>query len=65
MKGQITLSREQFKEMHETVEKLDSLIETIEIISNKKLIKSIKRSADDIKKGRTKKLEDLNEIKKW
>jgi len=63
--GQITLSKEQFKEMHDTVEKLESIMETIEIMSDKELMESIERSEEDVKAGRVKKLKDVEDIKKW
>ena len=65
MKGQITLSNGQFKELHKTVEKLDGILETIEIKSNNRLMKSLKRSEEDVKKGRTKKLTNLDDMKTW
>jgi len=64
-KGQITLSEDQFNELHKTVERLDVILKTIEIRSSKKLMASLKRSEQDVKKGRVRKLKDLDEIKTW
>ncbi len=43
-------------------ERLDGLEETVEILADKKLLKEIKRSLDDIKKGRYKDYNDVNEF---
>lgn len=42
-------------------ERLDGLEETGEILADKKLLKEIKRSLDDIRKGRYKAYKDVNE----
>ena len=65
MKGQITLSMNQFKELHETVQKLEGILETVEIVSDKKLLASIRRSDADVRKGRVRKLNGIEEMKKW
>ena len=43
------------------LEELESLIETLEIISNHELMESIKRGLEDIKKGE---VTDFDELKK-
>ncbi len=44
-----------------STEEMDSLEETMEILSNSILVKNIKQGLDDIKRGKTK---SLNEIEK-
>ena len=43
-------------------ERLDGLEERVEIYADKKLLKEIKRSLDDIKRGRYKDYKDVNEF---
>lgn len=42
-------------------ERLDGLEETVEILADKKLLKEIRRSLDDIRKGRYRDYKDVNE----
>ena len=42
-----------------STEEMDSLEETMEILSNRILVKNIKQGLDDIKKGRTKSLSEI------
>lgn len=63
----ITIIRE-LKELRERIsedlERLDSIIETLEIMSDEELMKSIKRGLEDIEKGNVVDLEELlKEIK--
>ena len=43
----------------EDLEKLDSIIETLEIMSDEELMKSIKRGLEDIKKGNVVDFEEI------
>ena len=43
----------------EDLEKLDSIIETLEIMSDEELIESIKRGLEDIKKGNVVDFEEI------
>jgi predicted transcriptional regulator len=47
------------EKIHEDLERLDSIIETLEIMSNEDFMKSIKRGLEDIEKGNVIDFEDL------
>ena len=49
--------------MRKIEERLDSLEETVEILSDKKLLRAIKRSLEDIRKGRYKDYVDVKEFR--
>jgi predicted transcriptional regulator len=49
------------EKLSKDLEELESLIETLEIISNHELMESIKRGLEDIKKGE---VTDFDELKK-
>ena len=44
-------------------ERLEGLEETIEVLADKKMLKNIKQSLDDIKKGRYKDYADVKEFR--
>ena len=46
----------------EDLEKLDSIIETLEIISDEELIESIKRGLEDIEKGNVVDFEEIIDV---
>lgn len=45
-----------------TKKKVDELIETIDIVSNPEIMKKIKQSENDIKKGKTKKVSSVKDM---
>ncbi len=47
------------KELIEIRERIDSLIETIEVMSDEELMESIRRAEEDIRAGRVRPFEDL------
>jgi len=51
------------RDLVEIRDKIDSIIETLEIMSDKELMESIRRSEEDIKKGKVRDFEEfLKEI---
>ena len=44
-------------------ERLDTLEETIEILADRKLLRQVSRALDDIRKGRYKDYDDVEEFK--
>jgi hypothetical protein len=49
-------------QMVKLTEELSGLVETAEIMSNKKLMASIKRARNDVKKGRLHRLKNIDEL---
>ena len=62
MPRKIIISKEAFLEMEKIREELDSVVETIGIMNNKKLMEGIKRSKEDVKSGRVTKLESVDNL---
>ncbi len=62
--GYVYVPKEAFLELVKKVEDLDSLVETLEILSDKEILESIKRSEKEISEGKLKKLENLDELDK-
>jgi len=62
MPQKIIISKEAFLEMEKIREELDSVVETIGIMNNKKLMEGIKRSKEDVKSGRVTKLESVDNL---
>ena len=63
MPGIITIRKDAFEEMIKKKEEFDAIVESIELMSNLEVRKSIKKSKDDIKQGKVHKLRDI--IEKW
>ncbi len=59
MMDTITIKKDIFEELVKKKEEFDAIIESIELMSNPEVQKSIKRSREDIKVGRIHKLKDL------
>jgi len=55
------IKRDILKDLIEIREKIDSLIETLEIMSDEELMESIRRAEEDIKAGRVRPLEEFLE----
>ncbi len=55
------LRRELLKDLIEIREKIESLIETLEIMSDEELMESIRRAEEDTKAGRIRPLEEFLE----
>ena len=51
-----------FSRLMKVRDELDSIMETIDILRNKKLMESIKKAREDVRKGRVYKLKDLDEL---
>ena len=65
MKGELTISPEAFYTLVKLKEELEEVIETIEIINDKKLMEGLKRSKRDVEEGRIyelKNVDDFDEI---
>ncbi len=56
----MTVSEAQIRKIER---RLSSLEETVEILADKKLLKSIRKSLDDIRAGRYTEYKDLEELK--
>ncbi|MCK4637254.1 MAG: hypothetical protein KAT49_05185 [Methanomicrobia archaeon] len=62
VKGNVVMTKEDFDEL---ISEIESLIETVEILSDKNLVKQIKESERDIEEGRVSEIktkEDLKEL---
>jgi len=55
------LKRDILKDLIEIREKIDSLIETLEIMSDDELMESIRRAEEDVRAGRVRPLEEFLE----
>lgn len=55
----ITIKKDIFEELVKKKEEFDAIIESIELMSNLEVQKSIKKSKEDIKAGRVHKLKEL------
>ena len=51
-----------FSRLMKVRDESDSIMETIDILRNKKLMESIKKAREDVRKGRVYKLKDLDEL---
>lgn len=60
--NQIVIDTQVFVDMEKLREEFDSLMETIEIMNDKELVKGIKRSLDDVRSGRVSKLDSIDEL---
>lgn len=60
--NQIVIDKQVFVDMEKLREEFDSLMETIEIMNDKELVKGIKRSIDDVRSGRVSKLDSVDEL---
>lgn len=60
--NQIVIDKQVFMDMEKLREEFDSLMETIEIMNDKELVKGIKRSIDDVRSGRVSKLDSIDEL---
>lgn len=60
--NQIAIDKQVFVDMEKLREEFDSLMETIEIMNDKELVKRIKRSIDDVRSGRASKLDSVDEL---
>ncbi|MEK6941572.1 MAG: hypothetical protein AABW85_01830 [archaeon] len=58
----VLISSKKIEEARRLRDELDSLIETAEILNNKDLIESIKRSEKDIKEGRVTRIGSKKEL---
>jgi len=59
--GKIVLSKEDFEKL---IDELESLMETLEIISDKHLLAQISKSEEDIKEGRIKEAGSIKELRR-
>ncbi|MBI2672982.1 hypothetical protein HYX19_01870 [Candidatus Woesearchaeota archaeon] len=59
MMDTITIKKDIFEELVKKKEEFDAIIESIELMSNLEVQKSIKKSKEDIKAGRVHKLKEL------
>ncbi len=60
--NQIVIDKQVFVDMEKLRAEFDSLMETIEIMNDKELVKGIKRSIDDVRSGRVSKLDSVDEL---
>ena len=59
--GKIVLSKEDFEKL---IDELESLMETLEVISDKDLLSQISRSEEDIKEGRMTEADSTEELRR-
>lgn len=64
MRDKIIIPQKAFRNMVRLNEEFDSLVETIEIMNDKELMKGIERSERDLKAGRVKELKSINGLDK-
>ena len=57
--GEVMMKQSILKELIEIRERIDSLIETIEVMSDEELMESIRRAEQDIRAGRIKPFEEF------
>ncbi len=59
--GKIVLSKEDFEKL---IDELESLMETLEIISDKNLLAQISKSEEDIREGRITEVSSTEELRR-
>lgn len=64
MRGKIIIPQKTFRNIVKLSKEFDSIVETIEIMNDRELMKGIERSRTDFKKGRFRELKNMNEIDK-
>lgn len=64
MRGKILIPQKAFKSMVKLNEEFDSIMETIEIMNDKELMKGVQRSRNDMKSGRVRELKSINDLDK-
>jgi len=62
MKGELTISPDAFNTLVKLKEELEEVIETIEIMNDKKLMEGLKRSKKDVKEGRIYELKNVDKL---
>ena len=65
MKGELTISPDVFNTLVKLKQELEEIIETIEIMNDRELMESLKRSKKDVEEGRVyelKNVDDFDEI---
>lgn len=62
MRGKIIIPQKAFRNMVRLNEEFDSIIETIEIMNDKELMKGIERSRRDLDAGRIKEMKNISDI---
>lgn len=62
MRGNIMIPQKAFRSIVKLNEEFDSIIETIEIMNDKELMKGIERSERDLKAGRVREIKNINDI---
>lgn len=60
--NQIVIDKQVSVDMEKLREEFDSLVETIEIMNDKELVKGITRSIDDVRSGRVSTLDSVDEL---
>jgi hypothetical protein len=65
MQQKITMTKSIFKDILRIREELDSVVETIEIMNNKKLREGIERSRENVKGGKIRRLRSVDDIDAW
>jgi PHD/YefM family antitoxin component YafN of YafNO toxin-antitoxin module len=58
--GKVIMDKEYFEEL---VSKIESVMETLEVLADSELIEQIKESENDIKAGRVFKVESIDDLK--
>ncbi len=64
MKNEIIISQKAFKDMIKLNEEFDSIIETIEIMNDRKLMRQIRRSEKEARDGKIKEIKTKKDIQK-
>jgi len=62
VRGNIMIPQKAFRSIVKLNEEFDSIIETIEIMNDKELMKGIERSERDLKAGRVREIKNINDI---
>ena len=60
-KGEVVISKEDFEEL---ISEVESLIETVEILSDENLMKQIRESERDIKEGRIHDIKSTDDLRR-
>ncbi|MCD6222945.1 MAG: hypothetical protein J7K12_04610 [Thermoplasmata archaeon] len=60
--GELIVSKDVFNALVKIREELDQIIESIEIMNDKKLMEGIDRAMKDVEKGKIYELEDIDEL---
>ena len=63
--GELIVSKDVFNALVKIREELDQIIESIEIMNDKKLMEGIDRAMKDVEKGKIYELEDIDELFKF